>query len=612
MSVLSVQNLSVQFHDRYAAGETVKNISFTVEPAEIVGIVGESGSGKSTAMQAVMGLLPKKAEVTCKKLLLGREDITPPLHRDQKPAVRGGLYEKKMESIRGREISMIFQDPQTHLNPTVKIGRQITEVIRVHNKTSTRGDARKRAEKLLDMVGIRRPAERMKQYPFELSGGMQQRVAIAVALACEPRLLIADEPTTALDVTVQGQILQLIQRISKETGTAVLFVSHDLGVIASVCSRVIVMHNGEIVEEGGVDDIFREPRHTYTKELMEKASHLQRLPNCTAGKEPLLLAELVTKRYPVGMGQGQAMHREAVKKVSFHINKGEIYGLVGESGCGKTTLAEMAAGVYQPTEGRLWFKGEPLVKVNREIQMVFQDVQASLDPRMTIGDILAEPLCLNTKLSPGERRKKVTEFLKLVGLSFKDAERYPQAFSGGQRQRIGIARALILEPELVICDEPVSSLDISTQEQILELLEKIQAEGQISCLFISHDLNVVKRISQRMGVMYGGALVESGDTQSIYEDPWHPYTKTLLSAILAPNPRIARKKRGMWVVKEPRVKSFSGRGCPYAGRCGYAMECCYTKSLETYTFGAREIACFLYSKEYAGKRSDAYKMTSQI
>ncbi|HAX52440.1 peptide/nickel transport system ATP-binding protein [Muricomes intestini] len=610
MSLLSVQNLSVQFHDSYAGGETVRDISFNVEPGEIVGIVGESGSGKSTAMQAIMGLLPKRAEVKCQKLILSQEDITPPFSADGKSAVKEEkLYEKKMESIRGRQISMIFQEPLSYLNPTVKIGRQITEVIHAHDKACTRGGARQRAKELLDMVGIRRPAERMRQYSFELSGGMRQRVATAIALACEPRLLIADEPTTALDVTVQGQILQLIKRISKETGTAVLFVSHDLGVIASVCSRVIVMHNGKIVEEGVTDDIFREPRHMYTKELIEKASHLQKLPHSMVSRNPLFVAEHVTKQYPGRINREQT---EAVNNVSFYINKGEIYGLVGESGCGKTTLAGMAAGVYQPTKGNILFKGVPLLKMNRQIQMVFQDVQSSLNPKMTIEDILEEPLQLNTKLSSEGRRKKVIETLNLVGLSPKDTEKYPQAFSGGQRQRIAIARALILEPELMICDEPVSSLDISTQEQILELLEQVQIEKQISCLFISHDLNVVKRISQRLGVMYEGVFVESGNTRSIYEDPWHPYTKTLLSAILPPNPKMAKRKRRMWKVKESGGKKLLGEGCPFAPRCGYAMECCYAQSPKTYTFGERKIACFLYSEEYTGKRNDDYKMTSQI
>lgn len=611
MSVLSVQDLSVQFHDRYAKGETVRGVTFRVEPGEIVGIVGESGSGKSTAMQAILGLLPERAEIRCGKLFLEQEDITPPCNT-KSGRQKQRAYEKRMERIRGKHISMVFQDPLTYLNPTVKIGRQITEVIRVHDKACSRNKAKERALELLDMVGIRQPARRLNQYPFELSGGMRQRVAIAIALACEPKLLIADEPTTALDVTVQGQILQLLNRISKETGTSVLFVSHDLGVIASISSRVIVMQNGKIIEEGTTEEIFREPRQTYTKELIEKASHLQEFSDKRECREPLVSVEHASKQYLAKSRWNLQGDKSVVKDVSFHINKGETFGLVGESGCGKTTLAGMITGMHQPTKGGIRFKGKSLMQMDRQIQMVFQDPYASLNPRMTIQETLEEPLLINTKLSLDGRNQKIGELLEMVGLSLKDAGKYPHAFSGGQRQRIGIARALILEPELIVCDEPVSALDISTQEQILELLEQIQKERQISTLFISHDLSVVKRISQRMGVMYGGRMVEVGNTRSIYEDPWHPYTKTLLSAVLIPDPRIARKRRGMWKVEELRGGPGSGTGCPFAPRCGYAMECCHTQSLETYSFEEREIACFLYSKEHTGRRSDDYKMSSQI
>lgn len=611
MSVLCVQDLSVQFHDRHAKGETVRGVTFTVEPGEIVGIVGESGSGKSTAMQAILGLLPERAEIRCRKLILEQEDITPPCNtksgRQEQKA-----YEKRMEKIRGKHISMVFQDPLTYLNPTVKIGRQITEVIRVHNRTCSRNKAKERALELLDMVGIRQPARRLTQYPFELSGGMRQRVAIAIALACQPKLLIADEPTTALDVTVQGQILQLLKRISKETGTSVLFVSHDLGVIASICSRVIVMQNGKIIEEGTTEEIFWEPRQKYTKELIDKASHLQEPSDKEEYREPLLSVEHASKQYLVKSRWNLKGDKSAVEDVSFHIYKGETFGLVGESGCGKTTLAGMITGMHQLTGGGIQFKGKPLVQMDRQIQMVFQDPYASLNPRMTIQETLEEPLLINTKLSLEERNQKIGELLEMVGLSLKDGGKYPREFSGGQRQRIGIARALILEPELIVCDEPVSALDISTQEQILEILEQIQRERQISTLFISHDLSVVKRISHRMGVMYGGRMVEVGNTRSIYEDPWHPYTKTLLSAILTPDPRIARKRRGMWKVEELRGELASDTGCPFAPRCGYAMECCHTQRLETYSFEEREIACFLYSKEYTGRRSHDYKMSSQI
>lgn len=613
MSLLHVEELSVQFHDRHALGEAVSGLSFEIAPGEIVGIVGESGSGKSTAMQAIMGLLPKRAEVKCKELLLGDVVITPPAYQNGKPVKRAQTaYEKNMQSIRGSQIAMVFQDPLTYLNPTVKIGRQITEVLLIHNKSMSRTQAKLRAIDLLDMVGIRNPKERMKQYPFELSGGMRQRVAIAIAVACEPKLLIADEPTTALDVTVQGQILQLLCRIANETGTAVLVVSHDLGVIASICQSVMVMKDGRLLEEGTVEEIFYEPAEAYTKSLIAQASCLLELSRQSNSKIPLLSLLNVTKSYHKQNRGKNESQTEAVMDVSLDIHQGETYGLVGESGCGKTTLAGIITGVHKPTKGSVRYKGEELQGMNRQIQMVFQDPYASLNPRMTIRETLEEPLLLNTSDSFEERIKKITDIMQMTGLTPSDMEKYPHSFSGGQRQRIGIARALMLRPQMIVCDEPVSALDVSIQEQILEVLEQIQKEYQVSYLFISHDLNVVKRISQHMGVMYAGRIVEAGETKTIYEDPWHPYTKSLLSAILPPDPRTARRRRKMALPGEQRNKEESGKGCAFAGKCGYAMECCYRKKPDTYCFEEREIACFLYSKEHTGRRSEAYKMTSQI
>ncbi|MBU3876022.1 ABC transporter ATP-binding protein [Faecalicatena sp. AGMB00832] len=609
MSLLRVEDLSVQFHDKDRRQEAVSHLSFEVCPGEIVGIVGESGSGKSTGMHAVLGLLPEKAEVACERILLDQREITPPdLKLADRKAVKA--YERTMEAVRGNEIAMVFQDPLTYLNPTVKIGRQITETIRAHKKCSQK-EALEHAEELLDLVGIRKASQRMRQYPFELSGGMRQRVVIAIALACEPKLLIADEPTTALDVTVQGQILELFKKISQEMGTAILFVSHDLGVIASLCRRVLVMQAGKLVEEGTVEDIFYEPRHPYTRKLLAQASKLQKLPENVKAGEPLLRIEHVSKFYTdIGYWKKQEK-TEAVLDVSLQIGRGETYGLVGESGCGKSTLAKMVTGLLKPTAGRIVYEGEKK-RLKYPIQMVFQDPYASLNPRMTIGDILEEPLLLNTEDSKEERLRKIEELLKLVGLTLEDAQKYPRAFSGGQRQRIGIARALILEPELLICDEPVSALDVSIQEQILSLLENIQKERGISYLFISHDLNVVKRISRKMGVMYAGSLVETGSTKEIYSDPWHPYTKALLSAVLVPDPWKARRKKGVLHTEEKKVEVPLGRGCPFAPRCGYAMACCFTGRPDWYQFEGRKIACFLYSEEHAGRRSGSMKMTSQI
>lgn len=609
MSLLRVEDLSVQFHDKDRRQEAVSHLSFEVCPGEIVGIVGESGSGKSTGMHAVLGLLPEKAEVACERILLDQREITPP---DLKLADRKVVkaYERTMEAVRGNEIAMVFQDPLTYLNPTVKIGRQITETIRAHKKCSQK-EALEHAEELLDLVGIRKASQRMRQYPFELSGGMRQRVVIAIALACEPKLLIADEPTTALDVTVQGQILELFKKISQEMGTAILFVSHDLGVIASLCRRVLVMQAGKLVEEGTVEDIFYEPRHPYTRKLLAQASKLQKLPENVKAGEPLLRIEHVSKFYTDISYWKKQEKTEAVLDVSLQIGRGETYGLVGESGCGKSTLAKMVTGLLKPTAGRIVYEGEKK-RLKYPIQMVFQDPYASLNPRMTIGDILEEPLLLNTEDSKEERLRKIEEMLKLVGLTLEDAQKYPRAFSGGQRQRIGIARALILEPGLLICDEPVSALDVSIQEQILSLLENIQKERGISYLFISHDLNVVKRISRNMGVMYAGSLVETGSTKEIYADPWHPYTKALLSAVLVPDPWKARRKRGVLHTEEKKVEVPLGRGCSFAPRCGYAMDCCFTGRPDWYQFEGRKIACFLYSEEHAGRRSGSMKMTSQI
>lgn len=624
MKVLKVCDLRVQFHDKYAKGESVRGLSFDIAPGEIVGLVGESGSGKSTAMRAVMGLLPERAQVVCQEMRLEGEDITPFGYHEGKPIKEEKRdYDRKMAALRGSKIAMVFQEPLSYLNETVKIGRQITETVRAHQKGCTRAAARERALELLDMVGIPAPEERLCQYPFELSGGMRQRVAIAIAVACGPKLLLADEPTTALDATVQGQILQLLARIAKETQTAILLASHDLGVIASLCSRILVLQDGKLVEEGVSDEIFHEPKEPYTKQLMCDSASLLKLTGRKAGEGVLLSLNHVTKSYEsqraghlkskAGGICDKTARNGAVRDVSFEVYKGETFGLVGESGSGKTTLASMAAGIFLPTAGEILYKGIPLRGMQRQIQMVFQDPYASLDPRMTILDTLEEPL-LSKKTADSQaiRIQKVEHMLEMTGLSPKDGAKYPRAFSGGQRQRICIARALLAQPGLLVWDEPVSALDVSIQKQILELLETIQKELDISCLFISHDLKVVKRVSQRLGVMYGGSLMELGQTKEVYGEPWHPYTKMLLSAMLTPNPKTARKRRLLAASREPGAREGSRQGCAFLSRCGYAMECCLTARPEMYHFEGRQVACFLYSGEHAGRRSGNYKMTCQI
>ena len=594
MSILEVRNLSVQYHTGQESRQALDGISFSVGEGETVGIVGESGSGKSTAMLAVMGLLGDSAEVSSDGITVCADPVQP-----------------------GRDIAMILQDSLNCLNPAVKIGRQITETVRIHRKC-TRREAKERAEELLDMAGIRSPKLRMGQYPFELSGGMRQRVAIAIALACEPRVIIADEPTTALDAAVQVQILHLLKRIVEDTGTSLLVVSHDMGVIAALCSRVYVMKTGRIIEAGSAEEIFYAPVHEYTKKLLRDTKGHKPIPTHPQeahlrGKPqpPLLRLEHVTKVFGTD---------EGIRDVSMEIRAGEVYALAGESGSGKTTLARLLTGLLAPDDGKILYRGECLdagkgkQAWNGKIQMVFQDAYGSLNPCLTVGQALSEALRAQggkDGLTPAERRRRVEEMLCMAGLSPEDADRYPDEFSGGERQRIGIARALIPEPELLICDEAFSALDASTRKQVLDLLLSIQKEKKIACLFISHDLALIRQVSSRISVLLRGRLAESGETKDICQDPWHPYTKMLLNSVLPPDPLKAGKVRPVFA-EEGTQGTDSGKGCPFAASCGYAMKCCFEETPGPYRFGSRETACFLYSEEHTGKRAEGYTMTSQI
>ena len=609
MNVLEVKNLSVQYPGTEGASEIVKDISFTVEEGGITGIVGQSGSGKSTAMLAVMGLLDGRASVQYGQITVNGKAPAP-----------------------GRNIAMIFQDSLSCLNPSVKIGRQITETVRMR-KGCGRKEAAARAEELLETVGIRNPALRMRQYPFELSGGMRQRVVLAIALACEPDLIIADEPTTALDAVVQAQILQLLRRIVRETGTALLLVSHDMGVTAAMCRNVYVMHGGRIIEEGTAEDIFYDPSEEYTRQLLKDAKggrlrekEKRNADDPESGEEALIRMAHVTKIFDAD---------EGVRDVSLEIRKGEILALVGESGSGKTTAARILTGMLREDAGQLYYRGRIPQRGRRmdsfggKVQMVFQDPYASLNPCLTVRQALSEALDAAAgfagrdavdgradrhPLREQEKEERIRKILALTGLSYDDADRYPHAFSGGQRQRIGIARALITEPEVLVCDEAISSLDATTREQILELIFRVQRKIGFACLFISHDMHVVRRISDRIAVMYGGQIVESGKTKEVCSDPWHPYTKLLLEAVPEPDPVRAKK------IKSGPVKEAAGTDltdaaegcCPFAGRCGYALECCRRERPEQYVFGDRSVSCFLYSDEHSGRRSSAYRMTSQI
>lgn len=602
MALLTVKDLEVRYPEN-GRMNTVCRLSLQINSGETVGIIGPSGCGKSSAMLGILGLLPPGARMSCEKISLGNEDLTPPDEESPDYRKKKKEYEKKMETVRGKKIAMIFQDPSSCLNPLVRVGRQITETIRCHRKC-TAAQAKERAEELLDMAGFHDPAYRMNQYPFEMSGGMKQRVVIAMALACEPDLIIADEPTTALDVTVQRQILDLLVRIRQRTGTAMLIVSHDMGVIASLCGKVIVMQSGEVVETGTADEIFYHPCHPYTRMLVEKALNSGSGYSETLRNESraVLKADRLGRTFKERAGWRKMRRLEALDHITFEIRKGETFGLVGESGCGKTTLARVLTGILKPDTGTVYASGS--------VQMIFQNPYASFDPRFTVEEILEEPL-INQKKENDDRTKIIREMLRMTGMEEADLKKRPDEFSGGQRQRIAIARALMTHPDVLICDEPLSALDVSMQSQILELLMRIQKETGVSYLFISHDLNAVRRISTRIAVMYLGMIVEAGDTEEICEDPWHPYTRQLLSAVLFPDPVRMKKRKRFLIREEPEKKEEMSDGCPYAAQCGYALDRCRKEKPRSRRFGTREISCFLYSEEHTSRREND-PMISQI
>ena len=577
MKVLDVQNLNVQYHTEKGNFDAVSALSLSIEEGKITGLVGRSGCGKSTAVRAIMGISAENAEVEYENLSLDGEIPVP-----------------------GYNIAMIFQDSQNCLNPSVKIGKQIAETVKNRRKC-TRKEADKRALELLDLVGIRNPTLRMKQYPFELSGGMRQRVVIAIALACDPRLIVADEPTTALDGAVQAQILGLLRKVVRETKTALLLVSHDLGVIASLCSRVYVMEKGQVVESGTAEEIFYSPEQEYTKQLIKNAGKMHfRAEKEKAKKEILLRTEHLAKEYHT---------KEGIRDLSFELYKGETFALVGESGSGKTTLARVLSGILKSDSGMIDDRSK-----NRA-QMVFQDPYGALNPCLTVGQALEEAI-RKTVPDPWLRRQKAEDILRLSGLRETVRNRYPRELSGGERQRAGIARALVCDPELLICDEAFSSLDASTRDGLLELFGTLQREQALTCLFISHDMKAVARISGRMGVLFRGELVETGRTRSVCTDPWHPYTKQLLLSMPAPDPLRAGRRKGISFREKstelPGRDSGAQRGCPFAENCPYAMDCCREETPDSYVFGERTVKCFLYSEEHSGRRAEGYKMTSQI
>ena len=558
--IVQVKNLVVDFRTDAGSVRAVKGISFDIPKGKTVGLVGESGSGKSVTSLATMRLIPNPpGKVISGEIVFNGRDLLK-------------LPEAEMRAIRGNNISMIFQEPMTSLNPVFTVGDQISETLMLHQRLS-RAAAWARSEELLSQVGIPNPRERIKSYPHEMSGGQRQRVMIAMAIACEPDVLIADEPTTALDVTIQKQILELLADLQRQYGMSILFITHDLGVIADIADQVVVMYRGDIVEQGPTADIFTKPKHPYTKGLLAcrpslegnprrlpvvsdfmtaegvertgetAAPKLEKATRAIDDSMPVVL-ELtnVQKHFPLKKGffGGVKEWVKAVDDVSLKVRKGRTLGLVGESGCGKTTLGRTILRLIEPTGGKIVYDGVDITALGREemramrrrMQIIFQDPYASLNPRMTIGAALMEPMIIHgLGANRAARAEMAAELMNKVGLDHAMLDRYPHEFSGGQRQRVCIARALAVKPEFIICDESVSALDVSIQAQILNLLMDLQEELGLTYVFISHDLAVIKFIADEVAVMNGGRVVELNDAVGIYKDPKHEYTRKLLSAI---------------------------------------------------------------------------------
>ena len=561
-TLLSVNNLNIEAHTRTGVVQVVKDLSFSIRQGETLGVVGESGCGKTVTALSIMKLLPKETlKISSGNIIFNNKAIN-------------NLSDSELEKIRGNEISMIFQEPMTSLNPLFTVGEQVAEVVRRHKNVS-KERAWKRAIELLDLVKIANPDKKVSDYPFQLSGGQRQRVMIAVALACEPKILIADEPTTALDVTIQAEILALINRLKDETGTAVMFITHDMAVVAQMADRVIVLYPGEKVEEGTVHEIFNNPKHEYTKSLLaavpklgEMASRKYPEPMRLMGKgdtqiiepiigtdEPILSVKKLVTRYSIRGGLFQRIKAKvhAVEDISFTIMKGKTLSLVGESGCGKSTVGRSLIRLVEPESGEVYLDGQNILDLTlkdvrharSKIQMVFQDPFASLNPQRPLFDQVAEPLRNYGIFKLEELQKRIGDLFDRVKLPQSFMRRYPHQLSGGQRQRIAIARALALNPKVIIADEPVSALDVSVQAQVLNLMMELQVDLGLSYLFISHDMAVVERVSHDVGVMYLGRLVEIGPRQAIFRNPHHPYTKDLLKAVPIADPSKRKTEREM-------------------------------------------------------------------
>lgn len=550
--LLRVEKLCVRFGRE--ASPAVQDVSFTLAPGEVLALVGESGSGKSVTVKSVMRLIDHQGgQITAGQILLRQPGKAPALDLAQ-------LALPRMRALRGARLAMIFQDPMTSLNPVMTVGMQLVEAIRQH-RPEGRGVAWETATAMLERVRLTDPIGRMRQYPHELSGGMRQRVMIAMALVCQPDILIADEPTTALDVTVQAEILGLIRSLQQETGMSVLFITHDMGVVAEIADRVAVMLQGRIVEDGPVAEIFDAPRHEYTRKLLSAAPKFRdaQAPGPASGAEtargaPILSVRNLSTQFPVRTAflRRHVANLQAVGDVTFDLFPRETVAVIGESGCGKSTLAKSLLQLVASKEGRAFLSGKDLLTLTgpelhaarRNIQMIFQDPFAALDPRMSVRQILSEPWRIHgVRIGRVARSSMLSELLFKVGLPESALDRYPHQFSGGQRQRICIARALVLEPKVLIADEPVSALDVAIQAQILDLLAKLKRSEDLALLFISHDMAVVERVADRILVMYRGSIVEQGPARSVLSDPAHAYTRRLLDAVPVSHPA-QRQPRG--------------------------------------------------------------------
>jgi peptide/nickel transport system ATP-binding protein len=573
-NLLTVRDLKVEFRIHGAVLEAVKGVSFRIRPGSTVALVGESGSGKSVVSQAIMGILPRNGRITSGEILFAD------------PAKGGKVVNiaalspdsETIRSIRGGRISIIFQEPMTSLSPVHSVGDQVSEALHLHRKVG-KAEGLELTKDMLRLVGFAEPERALRTYPFELSGGLRQRAMIAMALICHPALLIADEPTTALDVTIQAQILKLILDLQHELGMAVMIITHDLGVVYNVAEEVVVMYNGQVTESGMLEDIFRAPSHPYLKALLRAVPKFDMKPgerlvpvreitpktgNLLAAKEPwpdgadaagpLLSVQHLYKTFHIrkaGLFGGQAESRVvALDDVSLEIKRGECVGLVGESGCGKTTFSKMITRALSADSGEIHFNDrgkridvraltpDQLIPFRKRLQFIFQDPYGSLNPRMTVYDIVSEPLVIHRIGDRAWRAEMVSELMELVGLDPRFLNRYPHSFSGGQRQRIGIARALALKPDMLICDEPVSALDVSIQAQILNLLKDLKDQLGLTYLFISHNLAVIDYIADRIAVMCAGRLVEVAPREALFRRPVHPYTRALLSAVPDPERKL--------------------------------------------------------------------------